>query len=204
MNTKNLLKKISTTLFVLVLALTTAAAQGRYKHLPRVKVDVNRTEKSIVEKKTKNVEVNQTTTANLVVEESPSNEIASSTITENVEVASANTDEIMVVQEKSKTSIKQKKAVKAKKKVDIQFFTQQIKEKSKLLDVKDTEKTNANIPLILLIVFYILAVIFTVLCIVFLLGSGYNFTLFLVFLILALVFALAASVLLTLMKIGVF
>jgi hypothetical protein len=93
--------------------------------------------------------------------------------------------------------------MKANKKVDLNFFTNKIKENSKLLKVQDAAKTNGALPIILLIVFYVLAVVFTVLCIVFLLGSGYNFTLFLVFLILAIVFALAASVLLTLIKIGV-
>lgn len=197
------MKKISLTLLTLFVFVTAISAQSRYKHVPRVQVDANRVEKTNIKMKKVETVSFHSVTNEVVVEENNASVSKDEEVLAVNEVASASDEELVLVKKQPRSQILHKKSMKANKKVDLNFFTNKIKENSKLLKVQDAAKTNGALPIILLIVFYVLAVVFTVLCILFLLGSGYNFTLFLVFLILALVFALAASVLLTLIKIGV-
>lgn len=71
-----------------------------------------------------------------------------------------------------------------------------------LFKVKEVKKTALEVWVILLIVFYVLGLIFTVLCILATI-SWENFTLFIVFLILAVLFSSAGSLMLTLGQMGV-
>ncbi len=197
----NVFKKISTTIFAICLVFTVASAQARYKHVPRVKVDINRTEQAIEKQEKKNPSLPANITTGYM---SADMEKTNPSVDETT-VASSSPEEVIVPNTPVKTVVKEVKTTHANKKTDRQLFTQKVKEDSKWLKVKEAKKTHANVPLILLIIFYVLAFIFILIAIIMLLSTTfYDFTLFLVFLILGITFALAASILLTLMKLGVF
>lgn len=71
-----------------------------------------------------------------------------------------------------------------------------------LFKVKEVEKTAMELWVILLIIFYVLGFIFTIICLLAILLWN-NFTLFIVFLILAVLFSAAGSLMLTLGQMGV-
>ncbi|MBE2246238.1 MAG: hypothetical protein IAE67_03175 [Candidatus Competibacteraceae bacterium] len=85
---------------------------------------------------------------------------------------------------------------------DMRFQINTLRNHNSLLKVKDVKKTALELWVILLIVFYILGLAFTILCVLALLLWA-NYTMFIVFLVLALVFSLAGSIMLTLGQLGV-
>jgi len=85
---------------------------------------------------------------------------------------------------------------------DMRFQINTLRNHNLLLKVKDVKKTALELWVILLIVFYILGLAFTILCVLALLLWA-NYTMFIVFLVLALVFSLAGSIMLTLGQLGV-
>lgn len=177
-------------------------AQSRYKHVPRVKVDIKHTS----EKRTpKTDKINFTEVAVQNQVEVSENMNVNQVPVEVTEVASTSNESVVLASPKTKKSVTktpQVTEVKAKKKFDM--FGDHFNFKAKLLKVKSVEKTQGTVGIILLIAFYVLSILFTVLCIVFLLDPNpASFTLFLVFLILAIVFAIAGSIMLTLLKLGV-
>lgn len=84
----------------------------------------------------------------------------------------------------------------------MRFQINTLRNHNSLLKVKDVKKTALELWVILLIVFYILGLAFTILCVLALLLWA-NYTMFIVFLVLALVFSLAGSIMLTLGQLGV-
>lgn len=77
-----------------------------------------------------------------------------------------------------------------------------LKSHTTLYKVKEVEKTAMELWVILLIIFYALGLIFTIICVLAILLWN-NFTLFIVFLILAVLFSAAGSLMLTLGQMGV-
>ncbi len=82
------------------------------------------------------------------------------------------------------------------------FSSSLLKSHTTLFKVKKVEKTAMELWVILLIIFYALGLIFTIVCILAILLWN-NFTLFIVFLILAVLFSAAGSLMLTLGQMGV-
>lgn len=77
-----------------------------------------------------------------------------------------------------------------------------LKSHTSLFKVKEVEKTAMELWVILLIIFYVLGFIFTIICLLAILLWN-NYTLFIVFLILAVLFSAAGSLMLTLGQMGV-
>lgn len=196
-------RRISVMVLAIIICSGLVNAQSRYKHVPRVKVDV---------KHKKETTINQPETVNFqelnmsAPVENSTNMVSSENPVEETIVAST-IEEPVLATHKTKNSGLTKapvKQVKEKRKGNFDLFGDHFNIKSKLLKVKSVEKAQGTVGVILLISFYVLAILFTVLCIVFLLDvNPGSFTLFLVFLILAIVFALAGSIMLTLLKLGV-
>ncbi len=90
----------------------------------------------------------------------------------------------------------------SKKRIPYSFSGSILKTHARLFHVKEVEKTAIEVSVLLLILFYILGVVFTVLCILALLLWN-NATMFIVFLILAILFSTAGSIILTLWQMGV-
>ena len=84
----------------------------------------------------------------------------------------------------------------------LSFSANLFKERARLYQVKEVEKTAIEVWVLLLIIFYILGVVFTILCILALLVWN-NATLFILFLIFAILFSTAGSIMLTLGQMGV-
>ncbi|MCX7744134.1 MAG: hypothetical protein N2167_06170 [Flavobacteriales bacterium] len=82
------------------------------------------------------------------------------------------------------------------------FSGESLKSHTLLFKVKDVKKTSMEVWVILLIIFYIVGLIFTVLCVLSIITWN-NLTLFIVFLILAILFSAAGSLMLTLGQMGV-
>jgi len=194
-------------IFFLVLFLsgisTFLQAQSRYKHLPRVKVDkgYNKAHRQNKEEKF------TTILPEIIYEPVASINSTEENISEQIVVASAENNrlELKYSAKESKVTVKEKSIKKLKKGFNIDYFTEQLKTKVELYKVKHIGKTNANTPLILMIVFYIVGVILVVLALLMLYGlfPGVSLTTFFIILILGILFSVAASVLLTLIKLGV-
>lgn len=195
------------TILVLAILMGTGLtmAQSRYKHVPRIKVDVkHQQDNKISNKKKDKINFSPVATENNL--DVASNENVNLTPVEGTEVASTSNETVVVATPKTKTTIaKSPKITKQKPKAKFDLFGDHFNMKSKLLKVKSVDKAQGTVGIILLISFYVLAILFTILCIVFLFDTvnPAAWTLFLVFLILAIVFALAGSVMLTLLKLGV-
>ena len=197
MKTLNSMKNYGLALIAMMLMLTTANAQARYKHVPRVKIDAKTMEKlTIPEKKA----VSTTTAAYLNVEE---NNVVATESTVNVENTTvASTSEEVVVINKTTPVVKHNKVIKNNKKANISPFTKKVKESSKLMDVKDVKKSAMAKWVLYMIICLIAALIFTILFVIF----GYAvfiYALYLVFLILALIAWVGAGLFLTLGLAGI-
>ena|SRR5688572_20442388 len=185
MKTLNSIKHYAVVIVVMTLMITAANAQRRYNHLPRVKVEKHYASQGETELKpssginTVNA-LNEngvqlvTTTADVIV-------TPATNVVENTTVVTAS-DDVEVVKTKtvSKTKIKTDKKKNTqtlnkfnpfkwnmKEKIN-ELYTKKLKENSKLLDVKDTKKSQMARWLLLMIIFLgvgllliILAVIFT-------------------------------------------
>lgn len=97
---------------------------------------------------------------------------------------------------------KQKMYNVGEKKMSFTFSGSSLKSHTTLFKVKEVEKTAMELWVILLIIFYVLGFIFTIICLLAILLWN-NFTLFIVFLILAVLFSAAGSLMLTLGQMGV-
>jgi hypothetical protein len=198
-NQKNKIMKISNLLFIVLMLLTVSFtyAQQRSK-LPRVKVKAQKVETD--KQSLTLIKDNATITAFETSDEA--NELtAFNNEYVNAERSVANADPVekryvVKINENNKNSSSH----------NLFDFQKALSKKiaSPLLKIKSVEKTSAELWAILMISFYVLSVIFLVLMLLFLLGSTPNFTLFLVFLVLSAVFASAASLMLSLGRMGVF
>ncbi len=200
MKSFNSLKNYGLALLAMMLMLTAANAQSRYKHVPRVKVDRKYTEKVTVKEKKS---ANTTTTAFINVEEN--NTVATETpvvtSTENTTVAST-TEDVVIVNNKTNNVVKHNKVVKNNKKADRDAFTNKVKDNSKLLDVKDVQKTAMEKWVLIMIILYAVGIVFLILAFVFLYAI-FSAALYYVFLIIGLLCLLAASIILPLGLAGV-
>lgn len=199
MKSLNSIRKYGLALLAMMVMLTAATAQSRYKHVPRVKVDKKYSKVTNTETK-----VAPTTTASYVnVEET--NTVAETPVvnaSENTTVAS-NTEEVVVVNHKTKAVVKHK-MVKTNKKANHDAFTKKGKDNSKLMDVKDVKKASMEKWVLIMIILYAAGILFLILAFVFLYtlyASGVG--LYYAFLIIGLLCLLAASIILPLGLAGV-
>jgi hypothetical protein len=183
MKSLNCLKNYGLALIAMTLMLTAANAQARYKHVPRVKVDVNRTEKVSIPEETQTAPVVTTSIINAEETKTVATSEATTVNTENTTVAST-TEEAVVVTNKTTSVVKNDHIEKVDKKADAASFTKRIKENSKLLDVKEVKKTNMARWVLIMIILLAAAFLFTILAVVF--GFTLYFSvLYLIFWILA-------------------
>jgi hypothetical protein len=192
MNLTYLFKKSFVVALLITLTCGLLQAQSRYKHLPRVKI-----KKTAVESISK--EIDQPIMVNSEVK---SENIVVTGSTEITNVADAEVKTTFGEKTIASTPAK-KRSVQVQVKKDVRpTFSFIPMTHKKLFKPETTNKANVSIALILLIVFYILAAIFTILCVL-AIYLWANFSMFIVFLILAIVFGLAGSVLSLLLKFGV-
>lgn len=180
MKSLNSFKNYGLALIAMTLMLTAANAQSRYKHVPRVKVDGKKIEKVTMPEE---VVVTPTTAAVMNVNESNVVAIEPSSNVENTTVASVSED-VVVLNHKSNSVVNHDKVVKNNKKANRDTFTNNAKEKSRLMDVKDVKKSNMEKWVLYMIICLIVALIFTILAIVFLYSLSYSL-LFLYYIFLA-------------------
>lgn len=159
MKTLNSMKNYGLALLAMMVVLTAANAQSRYKHVPRVKVDKKQTVKVNTPKE---VAIN-TTTAEFIQEES-NNVVATeiATVNENTTVASVSEEHVVVNNNKTNAVVHHNKVVKNNKKADKDSFTNTVKNNSKLMDVKDVKKTALERWLLWMIICLAIAVVFTI------------------------------------------
>lgn len=195
--------KVSMLVLILILGSGLTMAQSRYKHVPRVKVDVKHKQNAVTQKQSNKVDFHSVNETHMEANSETAEVIPA--VVEETEVATVTEDPVIANNPvKQIRTVKPVKELKEKRKGSLDLFGDHFNIKSKLLKVKSVDKTQGTVGIILLIAFYVLSILFTVLCIVFLLDPNPgSFTLFLVFLILAIVFAIAGSIMLTLLKLGV-
>lgn len=202
MKSLNSIRKYGLALLAMMVMLTAANAQSRYKHVPRVKVDKKYNEKVTIKEK-KNT---ATTTTASYMEVEKTNTVAETpviTTSENTTVVS-NTEEVVVVNNKTKTVVKHKPVVKTNKKANHDAFTKKAKDNSKLMDVKDVKKSAMEKWVLIMIILYAAGILFLILAFVFLYTLTYTaIGLYYAFLILGLLCLLAASIILPLGLAGV-
>jgi hypothetical protein len=163
MKTLNILKRSGLALIAFCFMLTIANAQARYKHMPRVKIEKQPRTVVVGQEKTMG-----TTTAAIVNTEANTSVATESTtpVIENTTVASNNED-VVVLETKTKSVVKHKKAIKSKRTADKNVFTKRVKENSKLMDVKDVKKAALQRWLMLMIIFLAIGVLCIILALVF-------------------------------------
>lgn len=205
------MKNLFAAFFLLLTAIPVLTAQQRYKHVPRVKVknhqNVNKVNSEVLPS------VNTVTIASYQPEIHTVNNpflcptgVVESTIPadDKTLVASSSSDTEIKTNRNKHIEIKTKhhKTHSSKK---ASWFIDQITKNSHLLKVKEIDKTNISVPLLLMIIFYILGAILLLLAVIlFYAMPGFTLLAFLILLIAGAVFLIAASVMLTLFKIGVF
>ena len=197
MKTITSMKNYGLAILAMMVMLTAANAQSRYKHVPRVKVD-----KKNHSKVTMPVEKATTTTTAEFIQAEENNVVASEVITvnENTTVASAE-QEVVVNNNKSNSVVHHNKVVKNTQKADKDNFTNTVKDNSKLMDVKDVKKAAMERWLLWMIICLAIAVVFTILAAVFIFVS---YVLSIVFWIIAGLAWLGAVVFLILGLAGIF
>lgn len=169
----------------------TSSAQVRYRHVPRVKVDGQKSAKRTVREE----KIVSSTTSIFENEEAADMKTAyePQVNIENTSIVSTS-DEILVADIKTTSVVKHKGALKNNKKSGRDLFTQKVKENSKLMDVKDVKKTNMEKWLICMIILYAFGLIFMIVAFIFLAYSYFYLTLSYVFIIIGAVCLLAASI----------
>lgn len=164
MKTRKYFRSWGLTLIAIMLMIGITNAQSRYKHLPRVKVEVKKTEK--VDHGTQKI----TTTSKLIeVEETGLLPVENITYVENTTVASTN-EEVIIVTEKTRPVVKSDPIVRIRKIIDRDIFTTTLKENSRLMEVKEVKKTYLQKWLLIMIILLAVGVV----C--FILGAIFSFT----------------------------
>ena len=159
MKTLNSIKNYGLALVAMTLMLTAVNAQARYKHVPRVKVDTQKTEKSALPQEKA---ANTIAAAFINVEENTP--VATETVAniENTTVAST-TEDVVTVNNKTKSVVKHHKVVKNNKKVHSDGFTKNVKKNSKVMEVKDVKKSALARWILYMIICLAAALLFTIL-----------------------------------------
>ncbi len=164
MKTLYISKRTSLIILSFIILMTGLQAQSRYRHVPRVKVKKQSTElgvTKVAEPSSDPTATEYTSATMLSVITSPNEEI------DEMAVASSS-NEVALVKHKPKIAVPNTEKVKNNRKFDRQSFTEQVKVKSKLLDVKDVKKTAILGYIIWLIAVIIICVILFVVAYLFL------------------------------------
>jgi hypothetical protein len=198
MKSFNSIRKYGLALLAMMVMLTAANAQSRYKHVPRVKVDKKYTEKVTIKEKKSTATA---TTASYVNVEETNTVAETPVVTENTTVAS-NNQEVVVANHKTKSVVKHHPVIKTNKKANHDAFTKKAKDNSKLMDVKDVKKSALEKWVLIMIILYAVGIVFLILAFVFLFAL-YSYALYYVFLIIGVLCLLAASIILPLGLAGV-
>lgn len=190
MKSLNSMKNYGLALMAMMLMLTAANAQKRYSHVPRVKIDGKKTEKLTVPVEKS---VSTTTAAYMSAEENNAVATEPTVNVENTSVASTS-DDVVVDNNKTKSVIKNNKAIKTNKKskqalgikkAKFNFFNpfanikdtfqKQIESKSKLLKVTDNKNAlEVNWTLLMILGFIIGGALITLYIILAIAGGFYG------------------------------
>ena len=193
----NLIKKTSISVFVFLM-ISVLNAQARYSHVPRVKVDGKKAEKVTIPLVKPAANVTPTT---FITDESTPLSNIDLVNAGNTSVASTS-EEVMISDSKATLSIKHHKVVKSNKKSDRNAFTKRVKEKSKLMEVKDVKKSLMAKWVLFMLICFGAALLFGILAAVFLYG-GLSSSLYIVFAILSTIAFIGGIIFLILGLMGV-
>jgi hypothetical protein len=157
------LKRTVLVLMTLLVILPALTAQGRYRHVPRVKVDKIKVVENLVAPPQVKIEIEP----EIILTE----EVEAIALTE---VATAISNDAVIVKEKCHSPI-QFQSVKKNQKVNHDAFTEKLKQESKLFQVKDAKKTTLIGFLLWFVITVIIAVVILALAFILLGALAFSF-----------------------------
>jgi hypothetical protein len=197
------LAKFLFSVIILCLSYGISNAQQRYKHVPRVKVKANKKEIVSYNKTEK-----EAVTATFIAEENQlvDNKAGEPIIEPDVNIEVSSSPVVVPIHTNQKKSSKVPfKTKKVAQKASSRFFTEKLKENSRLLSIKEVDKTNMSGGLIAMIILYAVGGLLVLLAVLFFyILPGFSLIAFLIMIIIGAVLLAAASVMLALWRAGVF